>query len=300
LPFIKKSYFLKKPQKLFLFLMREFGISIDQAQKMIDTRKISQNGVTILDKAAMVEGEIEVLVFVPETKNLKPIFEAPHFAVYDKPSGVMVHPRNRQSGYTLIDEVRHRYGADANITHRIDKETSGLVLVSKSKVAEKKLKGMFEEKSIQKSYLALVRGRVERELFIDAPILKNSDYSKIKLKVVIDERGKSAQTIVRPIKVWRDYTLVEALPLTGRQHQIRIHLFHVKHPIVGDPIYGVPTEAAIAYLDGKMSEEERLSVTGAPRLMLHAQSLRFIYGSTEYYIVSKEEFMKECERLVRI
>ena len=279
--------------------MREFGISIAEAQKMIDTRKISQNGKVIADKSAVVEGAIEVLLFVPQTKGLQPLFEAPSFAIYDKPSGVMVHPRNRQSGYTLIDEVRHRYGPNANITHRIDKETSGLVLVSKNKQAEKRLKQMFEAKAIQKSYLALVRGRVEKELFIDAPILKNCDYSKIKLKVVIDERGKPAQTIVRPLKIWENFTLVEALPLTGRQHQIRIHLFHVKHPIVGDPIYGVPTEAAIAYLDQNLSEEERVRVTGAQRLMLHAQSLQFTYGTTEYKIVSKANFMKECERLIQ-
>ncbi len=277
--------------------MRQFGITIHQAQKMIDTRKIWQHGRVILDKGAVVEGEIEVILFVPETRELAPLFVAKDFAVYDKPSGIMVHPRNRQSGYTLVDEVRHRFGDQANITHRIDKETSGLVLISRNKQAEKRLKQMFEMKQVKKSYLALVRGDIQKELFIDAPILKNSDYSRIKLKVLIDERGKPAQTIVRPLHHYGVMTLVEAIPLTGRQHQIRAHLFHVKHPIVGDPIYGVSTETAIAYLDGDLSQQERIAKTGAARVMLHAYSLEFTYKKTHYMIVSKHDFLAECERV---
>ncbi len=260
---------------------------------MIDTKKIYQNGKLITDKAAVVKGKIEIVEFVAQTKGLKPIFETKDFAVYDKPSGIMVHPRNRKSGYTLIDEVRHRFGPEANITHRIDKETSGLVLVSKHKEAERILKGMFEAKKIKKSYHALVKGVIEEELFVDAPILKNRDYSKVKLKVFVDERGKPAQTIIRPLRILEGKTLVEALPLTGRQHQIRAHLFHVKHPILGDPIYGVPTEAAIRYLDGELTLDERVALTGAKRLMLHAYSLEFEFRSVGYRIVSRYDLMQE-------
>ena len=288
MPFIKKSYAIDRPTKLFLYLMRTFGISQSQAQKMIDTRKIYRDGRLVTDKAAVVEGKIEIVEFVPESLGLEPLFETKDFAIYDKPSGIMVHPRNRKSGYTLIDEVRHRFGSEANITHRIDKETSGLVLVSKNKEAERILKGMFEAKKIKKSYHALVTGVIEEELFIDAPILKNRDYSRVKLKVFVDERGKPAQTIVRPLHILGDKTLVEAIPLTGRQHQIRAHLFHVKHPILGDPIYGVPTEVAIRYLDGELGFDERVALTGAARLMLHAHSLKFAYGGVDYHIVSKE------------
>ena len=292
MPFIKKSYYVSHPIKLFLYLMRTFGISQSQAQKMIDTRKVYQDGKPITDKAAVVEGEIEILEFVPKSIGLEPLFETKDFAIYDKPSGIMVHPRNRKSGYTLIDEVRYRYGPSANITHRIDKETTGLVLVSKHKEAERIIKGMFEAKQIRKTYRALVKGVIDKELFIDAPILKNRDYSKVKLKVLIDERGKPAQTIIRPLKVFGDRTLVEAIPLTGRQHQIRAHLFHVKHPILGDPIYGVSNEVAIDYLDGRLKLEDRVHLTGAARLMLHAYSLAFSYKNVNYFIVSKQDFLK--------
>ena len=294
MPFIRKIIKTNESIKLFLLLMRRLGIRQSQAQKMIDTGKIFINGRMVRDKAAVVCGEVEVLDFAPESRGIAPIFEARDFAIFDKPSGVMVHPRNRQSGYTLVDEVRYRFGSEANITHRIDMETSGLVLASKHKEAEKHLKGLFEAKKVHKRYLALVRGRIEKELFIDAPIRKNRDYSTIKLKVLVGDGGKSAQTIVRPLEVYGDMTLVEAIPLTGRQHQIRAHLFHVKHPIVGDPIYGVPTEIAIRYLDKELTHEERLRYTGAQRLMLHANLLEFSYKESRYRILSRYDFAAEC------
>ena len=287
LPFVRKIIKTNTKQKLFLLLMREFGITQNEAQKWIDTNKVYQQGKLIKDKSAFVEGEIEVVVFQPQTKGLRPIFETKDFVLYDKPSGVMVHPRNRNTHYTLIDEIRYRYGKEANIVHRLDKETSGLVLASKNKQSEKRLKQMFEHKQIQKRYIALVRGNISKEMLIDAPIAINRDFQKIKLKVKIDQNGKPSQTLIRPLIHFKNATLVEALPLTGRQHQIRIHLFHVKHPIVGDPIYGPDTETAIRYLDGLMDEQERLEATGAKRLMLHAQSLFFTYGSTHYALYSK-------------
>ena len=274
--------------------MRTLGIRQSQAQKMIDTGKVFVDGRIIRDKAAVVRGEVEILDFIPESRGIAPVFEARDFAIFDKPSGVMVHPRNRQSGYTLVDEVRYRFGDDANITHRIDMETSGLVLASKHKEAEKYLKGLFEAKEVRKRYLALVRGRLKEEIFIDAPIRKNRDYSTIKLKVLVNDGGKSAQTIVRPLRFFGDMTLVEATPLTGRQHQIRAHLFHVKHPIVGDPIYGVPTDITIRYLDKELSHEERVHYTGAQRLMLHANLLEFPYKESHYRIVSRYDFATEC------
>ena len=286
MPFIRKIIKINTPQKLFLVLMRRFGISQHEAQKWIDTRKVSQNGEIIRDKAAVVQGAIEVVVFEPASEGLEPIFQTKDFALFDKPSGVMVHPRNRNTHYTLVDEIRHRYGPRANIVHRLDKETSGLVLASLYKRSEKELKALFEHKKIAKRYIALVRGHITEQL-IDAPIARNRDYSTVKLKVHIDPAGKPARTYIRPLHYYKDATLIEALPITGRQHQIRIHLFHVKHPIIGDPIYGVSTEDAIRYLDGLMSQEERIAVTGAKRLMLHAQRLDFVYKDMRYILTSR-------------
>ena len=292
MPFIFKTFYAKEETKLFLFLMKNLNISQAKAQKMIDTKKVYQNNKPIVDKKATIKGKIDILLFEPHSKGLKPIFETKEFAIFDKPSGVLVHPRNRTTPYSLLDEVRRCFGKDANIIHRIDKETSGLVLVSKNRKTEKILKTAFENKKVKKGYLALAKGQISSSIFIDEPIKKNRDFSNIRLKVLIDSSGKKAQTIINPLKYFPkiDATLVEALPLTGRQHQIRAHLFHVKHPIVGDPIYGIETKYAIKYLDKELSKKDRISITGASRLMLHANWIEFNFKNCSYKIFSKIEF----------
>jgi len=109
--------------------------------------------------------------------------------------------------------------------------------------------------------------------------------------VIIDQKGKYAKTAFTPIyyDYDRDITLIEALPQTGRQHQIRVHLYHAGFPIIGDPIYGVDFKIADAYLNKNLSIEDRIKYTGAKRLMLHAHSLEFEYKNL-YKIISKSSF----------
>ncbi len=288
-----KQYLVKRKIKAFQFLVHELGYSMKEAQRLIDRHRITVNGKILTKKSAYLHGEIGVVQFVPNSQNLLPIFQTPDFAIFDKPSGILIHPRNRETEYSLTHEIKYLFGPRANITHRIDKETSGLVIAAKDSKTERKIKLTFENREIKKGYLAFVRGRIDREIFIDEPILKNRDFSEVKLKVYIHPDGKPSQTIIRPIEYFADLdiTLVEALPLTGRQHQIRLHLFHVKHPIVGDPIYGVETQAAADYLDGKLSEQERIDLTGASRLMLHANWIEFCYHN-RFHIYSQTDFVK--------
>ena len=289
-----KTYYLKKKKKAFQFLKDELGLSMKEAQKLIDRERLLVNGNVVRKKSALIKGEIGVIQFVPQTRGLQPLFQTPDFALFDKPSGVLIHPRNRHTEYSLTHEIKYLFGQRANITHRIDKETSGLVIAAKNSITEKRIKLAFEKREIKKGYLAFVRGKLQKELFIDEPILKNRDFSNVKLKVYIHPEGKSAQTFVQPIRYFPEYnaTLIEALPLTGRQHQIRLHLFHVKHPILGDPIYGVDTKIAADYLDGLLTEEERMKYTGAPRLMLHANWIDFIYKG-HYKIYSQYDFTND-------
>jgi 23S rRNA pseudouridine1911/1915/1917 synthase len=261
-----------------------------EAQRWIDKKRLSCNGDIIIKKNFELLGDVQIALFTPESKNLKPIFQTDEFAIFDKPSGVLVHPSNRHTKYSLTHEAKFLFGKDANITHRIDKETSGLVIVSKNKKTEIEIKSLFEERKVKKEYIALVHGKIDKELFIDEPIEKNRDFSEIKLKVQISNRGKASQTIIKPIKYFKELnqTLVEALPLTGRQHQIRVHLFHIKHKIVGDPIYGVDFLYADKYLNGKLKEDERIKITGANRLMLHANSIEFSYKN-RYKIYSQKD-----------
>jgi 23S rRNA pseudouridine1911/1915/1917 synthase len=271
--------------------MQEFDLSMRDSQRWIDKKRLIIDGEVLSKKSADIEGEVEVIVFETTTRELYPIFETRDFAIYDKPSGVLVHPATRFTEYSLTHELKHRYGNEANITHRIDKETSGLVIVSKHKKAERSIKVLFEEKKVKKTYLAYVKGKVNTRFMIDAPILKNSNFDEIKLKCVIDPRGKASQTIIEPLEYdeKRDITLIKAIPLTGRQHQIRVHLFHGKHPIIGDPIYGVDVRVADDYLNGKLSVKDRIKFTGASRLMLHANSVEFVYKNC-FKITSKDKF----------
>ncbi|BBG66837.1 putative ribosomal pseudouridine synthase [Hydrogenimonas sp.] len=289
------SYSLDIEMPAFLFLMRYIGVTQGQAQKIVAKGRLLVNGVRCSSSGQKICGDIVVQEFIPEPRGLAPIFTTPDFGLFDKPSGLLVHPKTHRTPYSLLDDIRHCYGKSANNIHRIDMETSGLLLVSRDKASERRLKMMFEERRVKKSYLAWVRGKLSEPFSVDAPILRNSDYSEIKLKMVVDPAGKPSLTHFSPLKYDEelDATLIRATPHTGRQHQIRLHLFHVKHPILGDPIYGVSTEAAISYLDRVMSSEERMKITGASRLMLHAEELDFEYRGARYRIRSNIEFEKE-------
>ncbi|WP_345979989.1 RluA family pseudouridine synthase [Sulfurimonas sp. HSL3-2] len=298
MPFIIKKFHLEEKQKAFLFLIREIGCSQSEAQRFIARGRLFSNGDLVLKDKEEISGDIEFITFEPITKGLKPTFETEEFVLFDKPSGMLIHPQNRYTPYSLIDEVKYQYGMDANITHRIDMETSGLVLCAKNKESERDIKMMFQERDMQKRYLALVYGRFEKELTCKEPLKVNKDATSGVLRsiVKVDLSGKSSETFFKPIEYFEDLdmTLVECYPHTGRQHQIRVHLFHVKHPIVGDPLYGVEEEITTKYLDRELKGKERIISTGASRLLLHAYELSFIYKGKEYKIKSNVDFAKEC------
>ena len=301
MPYVSKDFTIKIPVKAWAFLTKEFGFSMREAQRAIDKKQLLCEGEIVDIKSKLIDGNVTLLVYEPKPRGLKPIYENEMFALFDKPSGVLAHPRNRNTEYSLNDEIKYLYGKKANIVHRLDKETSGLILVSKDKIYESELKRIFEEKRAGKSYIALVRGEIKEPLSINAPILVNNDYDFIKLKVRIDARGKEASTEVFPIKYFEDLdaTLVQAIPKTGRQHQIRVHLFHVEHSIVGDPIYGQSVKTGAEYLDGKLSERERIQLCGAYRVLLHSQSLRFSFRGIEYNFKSFYDAQKEFEYIAR-
>jgi len=291
-PFVKESFYIDKPIPAFIMLMKRYGISQPEAQRIIDRGRILVEGERLADKAVEISGHTEVVIFKPISRGNLPIFKTKDFIVFDKPSGVLVHPRRMDTPYSMLDEVRSYGGKDANSVHRIDMETSGLLIASLHKEAERFFKTGFEKKIIQKSYRAWVRGKIENPFSVKESILVNDDYSNIKHKVFIDKSGKEAFTEFIPIKYDKDLdaTLLECIPHTGRTHQIRIHLFHVKHPILGDPLYGVEYETAEKYLEKRLTPQERLSKTGASRLMLHAYSLDFTMNDNRYYIINRNRF----------
>lgn len=291
MPFVKEKFNIPDKIPAFLFIMHTFNYTQGQAQRVLAKGRLLINGESIFNTGESIEGDVEVVYFKPMSKQQSPLFHNKDFMIYEKHSGVLVHPNTMATPYSLLDEIRTIAGDNANAVHRIDMETSGLLLASKHKKAESFLKSSFEDRSITKSYLAWVDGKLTEPFSSFEPIKINNDYSQSKHKVFISPKGKASHTDFTPLSYDEilDATLVACYPHTGRTHQIRVHLFHVKHPILGDPIYGAAFAASNDYLELTQSKEDRLIQHGASRLLLHAQSLRFTYKNT-FHIESREDF----------
>ncbi|MBX2078519.1 RluA family pseudouridine synthase [Campylobacter peloridis] len=285
-------------KKAFKLLMDELKISISQAQKLIDKKRLFCNGNLVEEKNQFLDGLVELIVYQNEPKGIEIVYENEDFAVIEKPSRVLSHPNGRNCSYSLCDEIWHLWGEKACVAHRLDKETSGLILVAKHKFAQIELKTMFEKRLIQKSYLALVEGKTKAQFRVDESMDLAKDYDNVKTRMCICKNGKKAITDFQSLEFFENLnaSLVLAKPLTGRQHQIRLHLFHVKHKILGEPLYGLEKIQIEQILDGKMSETERIQTTGAKRLLLHSFSLEFKYKNKNFLIQSqkniKDEFLE--------
>jgi len=290
MPFVLKKFPAIKGKKIQQFLLNEVGLTMSSSQKLLAKKRVFDDQGNILQNGQVLKCDyIEVAVFEGHTRGLSPIFQANDFAIFDKPSGVMVHPTSRNTEYTLLDEIRYHFGNDANLAHRIDAETSGLVLVTKNRYADMILKTMFEEKEYSKEYLAIVKGELKEDIVINSPISKSKGMIGVKMTTE-NENGKESTTYIYPLKfnTKNNTTLVKAVPITGRQHQIRVHLDSIGHTILGDPIYGIDEKIADQYLCKELSDDKRLQYTGASRLMLHANNLAFNYKDINYNIYSKQ------------
>ena len=147
---------------------------------------------------------------------------------------------------------------------------------------------MFENRQYQKEYLAVVDGKITKNISINSGIKKDS-LSNIGVKMTIANDGKESLTIIEPISYdkIKNQTLIKAIPHTGRQHQIRVHLNSIGHRIVGDPIYGIDETIADSYLTKKLNQKDRVFYTGYKRLLLHANKLSFKYNNLKYNFYSK-------------
>ena len=295
MPYIKKEFKTIKGKKIEEFLTQDIPIDSKLLLTLLEKGKITDENNSRLQKNQTIKSNfIYIIIFEAQTKGLKPIFDSFHFAIFDKPSGIMVHPSSYQLNiYTLLDEIKYLFGEKGSLVHRIDAETSGLVLVAKNALSDMILKNMFEEKLYTKKYKALVENEIKEERIINTPI--TNDTGLIKLKMKTDLKGKESTTIIKPISYDKEknQTLVSAIPLTGRQHQIRVHLNFIGHKIVGDPLYGVDESFADDFLKNKISQEKREEITKAKRLMLQADYLEFKFLDTKYMISSKQNLENE-------
>lgn len=288
MPFTLRKHKAIKDKKIQIFLIQDLGIDPKVGQRLTSKGRIFDENMNTINSGENIPTEyIYIAVFEGETRGLKPLLEFRDFAIFDKPTNLMVHPISKNTPYSLLDEIRFHFGENANLIHRIDAETSGLVIVGKNKQSEIDLKEMFQEKKYHKSYLAIVQGELKEEITINKGL--DREGKAIGVRMMVCDEGKESITIIKPIKYnkEKDLTLIEALPLTGRQHQIRVHLHSIGHTILGDPIYGVDDENAENYLNKTLSEEDRFSVTKSNRLWLHANYLEFEYKNVTYKIFSK-------------
>ncbi|OFZ22108.1 MAG: hypothetical protein A2X94_08765, partial [Bdellovibrionales bacterium GWB1_55_8] len=255
--------------------------AIDAGSILIQRTQGPHVSVGRLKASTQLIGGDEVLV-VSERKpepevcfDYRIVFEDEVLLVIDKPSNLPVHPAGRYFFNTLLIHLRthghsiNKLKAEAEyfLPHRIDKETSGVLVLTKDKEVCAHIVRQFAERTTSKHYLALVHGTPPKDFSIDAP-LKRSTNSIIELKMMTapeDQGGQNAFTAFRTLETRGKYSLVECFPKTGRQHQIRIHLEIAGHPIVGDKLYGLPEEEAARYYERKHQTPEALARLILPR-----------------------------------
>ncbi|HIV48954.1 pseudouridine synthase family protein [uncultured Helicobacter sp.] len=288
MPFVREEYTIEQPLRAFVFLVRTLGLSPNAAQRLIDKGRMTQNGVKV-GKAEELQGKVEIAHFVPQDLGLKPLFVHKDFCVYDKPHHLLTHPKGLFAHFSLNDALKSTFGVQANPVHRLDSLTSGLVVCARHRHSEQALKSLFLHQKVQKTYTAVVRGIMEEEeRVICAPILAQNNGRDLSIRSAISPLGKVAKTHIRVLD--RDFarklTLIEARPLTGRTHQIRVHLDSIKHPIVGDCLYGVSDEISRFFLESHAQQEDFVRLLGVPHLMLNASRLVFSYDGKEFCVDS--------------
>ena len=255
-------------------------LSRSRVEKLIREGRVALNGVVVRKKSGevfpddrvVVEIEIEEeTVFVP-SRSLRKLFEDEWLLVIDKPSGLPVHPGAGEKMETVLDLFRHYYPQIAafadqerpGIVHRLDKDTSGVLILAKNEEALARMQELFQEREMQKTYLALVKGRLRfRNGTIDLPLARSLK-QRARFEVVGEDREdrREATTDFSVIREFEKFTYVRLTPKTGRTHQLRVHLAHFGNPVLGDILYG------------------KTRGQDFPRLALHAYRIEFVHPFT--------------------
>lgn len=224
--------------------------------KIVKKREI----VSSKDEIHIIFKQTQELDLTPHNIPLEILYEDEEIAFINKPSGLAVHPALTHHEVTLVHALLYHFEQLAEqdirpgIVHRLDKETSGVIVVAKTKEALEQLCHQFKERMVEKTYLAIIHGQLE-ERTIELPVGRDS---KHRHKMGVTPIGKSAFTHFVPLAHQNGLTYIKAHPKTGRTHQIRVHLTHIGHPILGDPLYG----------NLRLDQKKK-----ARNLFLHAKSL---------------------------
>ncbi|HMG46046.1 MAG TPA: RluA family pseudouridine synthase [Allosphingosinicella sp.] len=268
---------------------------------------LGPHGAPVRDPAmkAVPGGTYEVSVPEPRPAHneaqdiaLEIVFEDEHLLVVDKPAGMVVHPAAGNFDGTLVNALLHHCAgrlsgiggvARPGIVHRIDKDTSGLLVVAKTDVAHEGLAAQFAKHSIDRRYLAISSGLpIPPSGTIDAPLARSSANRK-KMAVVKEARGKRAVTRYRIVEPLADAALVECRLETGRTHQVRVHMASIGHPLLGDPVYGRP----------KPVHRELLKRLNFHRQALHAAVLGFVHPVSKQNLSFESALPSDIQELLR-
>ncbi len=241
--------------RLDLFCSQNSSISRSQLQRLIKEGNVTVNGKSAVCKQKVCVGdEIEILFSEPKKLDLEPVdipldvvYEDEYFAVINKQQGLTVHAGNCYSAEpTLVNALLYKLDKLSSINgvirpgivHRIDKNTSGLLVVAKCDEAHKSLARQIEEKTCKRTYIALLEGVLKEDEGNISTYINRSDKDRTKMAVTEEGDGKFASTDFKVIKRYSEFTLCEFNLRTGRTHQIRVHAKHMGHPVVGDKEYG--------------------------------------------------------------
>ncbi len=273
------------------FLGENLDYSRSKIQKLIKEELVLVNGKVVSSSYVLKENDVitigeieeEVTDIIPEEMDLDIVYEDEYLAIINKKSGIVVHPAVGNHSGTLVNGLLYHFNNVSKensirpgIVHRLDKGTSGLMVVAKNDIVHDKLANMIKDKKIERKYLALVWGVLGHEKgTIDAPI--GRDLNNRQKYAVTSVNSKNSVTHFRVLKRFKDATLLECKLETGRTHQIRVHMDYINHPIVNDPVYG----------NRKLFNDFEQ--------MLHSTSIKFIHPITnvELYYTARppKEFL---------
>ena len=283
------------------------GLSRSHVQKLITAGHLTADGLAIKANAVVGPGAaLQLTVPEPEPLDLTPepdiavhvVYEDADLLIIDKPAGLVVHPSPGHSSGTLVNALLGLEGGGGfggiagvqrpGIVHRLDRDTSGLLMVARTDAAQHSLMAQLKARRVKKTYLALVHGEVSAEVGrIEAPIGRDTKH-RTKMAVVPD--GRASTTGYRVRERLRGWTLLELDLVTGRTHQIRVHLEAIGHPIAGDPVYGT----------GTSRKGPRVTGDNAPlgRLFLHAWRLQLTSPGTGELIRAEAPLPPELEAVL--
>ncbi len=307
-------------QRLDQFLASQLpDTSRARVQQVIAEEKALVNGAAAVKPSLKLRGGEEISVLgdpvlpplraVAENIALDVIYEDADLAVVNKPAGMMVHAgagatddeRNRG---TLVNALLHRFGKLSDvggelrpgIVHRLDKETSGLIVIAKNDVAHRKLATQFSGRKVKKRYIALVHGRLAKESgTVNAPISRD-----LVRRIRMTTKGREGRAAVTHYEVrqriespYGKFTLLEVRIETGRTHQIRVHMSSIGHPVVGDTLYGAPRELRATKVRG--AGNSKGEVPKLERNFLHAESIEFAHPTTGEPVAFRAPLPEELE-----